>query len=231
MSALGRHLVWDLPTRVVHWLIALGVTFQWLSGKYELVPMAWHYLVGYVLLALLVFRIAWGFVGSDSARFARFVRGPAEIARYASRVAAALRAAPDDEAARHAHLHAGHNPIGAWSALALLASTLLQAISGLYASDDILAAGPFAGDASAATVAAMTAIHHANEWVLLALVVVHVAAVAWHARMLDEDLVRAMLDGRKLLAAEPALRFAPASRALALLALSIALVWLVVARA
>lgn len=230
MTALVRHPVWDAPTRIVHWLIALGVAFQWLSGKYELVPMAWHYLVGYALLALLGFRIAWGFAGSDSARFARFVRGPAAIARYTRRVAAAMRAAPDDEAARHAHLHAGHNPIGAWSAIALLAATLLQAISGLYASDDILAAGPLAGGASAATVGAMTAIHQWNEWLLLALVVVHVAAVAWHARVLDEDLVRAMLDGRKSLATDPALRFASPWRALALLALSIALVWLVVTR-
>ena len=230
MTAVDRHLVWDAPTRVVHWLIALGVAFQWLSGKYGLVSMTWHYRVGYALLALLVFRIAWGFAGSDSARFVRFVRGPAEIARYASRVAAALRAAPGDDVARHAHRHAGHNPIGAWSALALLASTLLQAISGLYASDDILAAGPLAGGASAATVGAMTAIHHWNEWVLIVLIGIHVTAVAWHARMLDEDLVRAMLDGRKSLAAAPALEFAPASRALALLALSIALVWLVVTR-
>jgi len=229
VSAIERHRVWDAPTRLVHWLLALGVVFQWLSGKYELVPMLWHYYVGYSLLALLVFRIMWGLAGSDTARFVRFVGGPAAALRYVSSVATAMRAGASD-GERRAHLHAGHNPIGAVSAIALLASTLLQAVSGLYASDDILDAGPLVAGASAATVGAMSAIHRTNEYALVVLVAVHVAAVAWHARRLDEDLVRAMIDGRKSLPAAPGLRFAPNSRALVLFALAAALVYLVVSR-
>lgn len=215
MSAPARYRVWDAPTRVVHWLLVLGFAFQYLSGELGLASMDWHAYVGYALLALLLFRIAWGFAGSDSARFARFVQGPRAAYAYARDVRAAGR-------------FPGHNPLGGLSTLVLLALLLLQAISGLYTSDDVLAAGPLADGASAAVVEAMGSIHRINQKILLGFVALHVIAVAWHALVPREDLVRAMFDGRKTLDADPALDFASWTRAALLFAGAAALVYAVV---
>lgn len=213
MSETARHRVWDAPTRIVHWLLAVGVAFQYLSGEFRLVPMQWHYAIGYTLLGLLLFRLAWGFVGSDSARFARFFHGPAAMARYARNMFS-----PSGQVERTA----GHNPLGAWSALAMLACLLVQSVTGLWTTDDILEQGPRVEGASAALVEAMSTIHRANQKLLLGLVVLHLVAVAWHAWLLRQDLVRAMFDGKKVLDADPALRFASWRRALAVAAIGAA---------
>lgn len=212
MSA-SRHRVWDVPVRVVHWAIVAGVALQYASGEFDLLSMRVHALVGYALLALVLFRIAWGFVGSDSARFGAFVRGPGAALAY-------LRTLRTSRAG-----HPGHNPLGAWSTLALLASLALQAVSGLWTSDDILEQGPRVDGASAALVDAMGSIHRINEKVLLGLVALHVVAVAWHALARREDLLRAMFDGRKTLEADPRLRFASHGRALAVGAFAALAVW------
>ena len=208
-----RHRVWDAPVRVVHWAIVAGVAVQYASGELGLFSMRVHAWVGYALLALVVFRIAWGFVGSDSARFARFVRGPRAAFAHLRAVHAA---------------HPGHNPLGAWSVLALLASLALQAISGLWTSDEILEQGPRVAGAGGALVDAMSTIHRVNQKVLLALVALHLVAVAWHAFVRREDLVRAMLDGRKTLDADPGLGFASWRRALAAAAFALLATWLLV---
>ncbi len=216
MSAVVRHRVWDVPTRVVHWALAVGVAFQWISGEYDLVPMQWHYVVGYALFVLVLFRIVWGFVGSESARFSSFVRGYGAVVRYARAVAEGPVA------------QAGHNPLGAWSVLALLASLLIQAVSGLWTSDDILEQGPLVAGASEPVVAWMSTIHRTNERVLLVLIVLHLGAVAWHAFARREDLVRAMVDGSKTLEHDPGLRFVPAWRAMVVFAACAAVVYAIV---
>ena len=204
MSGTTRHRVWDAPTRIVHWLLAIGVVLQYLGGEFKLMPMQWHYVIGYTLLGLLLFRLAWGFVGSDSARFARFFHPPAAMGRYALAMVS-----PSGRVERTP----GHNPLGAWSALAMIACLLVQSVSGLWTSDDILEQGPRVEGASTALVEAMSTIHRVSQKVLLGLVVLHLVAVAWHAWLLREDLVRAMFDGRKALDADPGLHFATWTRA------------------
>jgi cytochrome b len=213
MSATARHRVWDGPTRIVHWLLAIGVPFQYLSGELDLVPMRWHYVVGYALLGLVLFRVAWGFLGSDTARFARFFRPVGATLRYARSVVSP---------SGHVGRIAGHNPLGAWSAIAMLACLVVQSVTGLWTTDDILESGPRVNGAGAALVEAMSTIHRVNQKVLLGLVVLHLVAVAWHAWLLREDLVRAMLDGRKALDADPALRFVSWGRAAVVAALGAA---------
>ena len=220
MSAPLRHRVWDAPTRIVHWLLAIGVALQYLTGELKLLPMQWHYAIGYTLLGLLLFRLAWGFVGSDSARFANFFRGFGATLRYARSMVSP---------SGHPERIAGHNPLGAWSALAMIAGLVVQSVTGLWTTDDILEQGPRVEGASAALVEAMSTIHRINQKVLLGLVVLHLVAVLWHAWLLREDLVRAMFDGRKALDADPGLRFESWTRAAVVAAIAAATTYALVA--
>lgn len=216
---LREYRLWDLPTRLFHWSLVLLVLLQWLTGEYELLPMRWHYLGGYAILALLLFRLLWGFLGSQSSRFASFVRGPLAVLRYARTI---HHRAPENLA--------GHNPLGGWSVLALLACLLLQVVTGLFASDDVLVAGPFAASVSEDVSEFFTEVHEYNKIVLLALIGAHVLAVLWHLLGKRENLLAAMLTGRRALPEDPALRFAGVFRALVLFALSVAAVWALVTR-
>jgi cytochrome b len=211
-------IVWDLPTRLFHWILVALVAAQYASGEFGWLPMSWHYWLGYVTLALIVFRVLWGFAGSETSRFAGFVRGPRAVLRH---VADALRG-------RAEHVP-GHNPLGGWSVLAMLATLAVQATSGLFASDDISEEGPFAAQVSDATVAAMTRIHNLGRQALLVLITLHIAAVLLHWVIRNDNLVAPMLHGRARFAQVRALRFASSWRALLIFAISAAAVWALVA--
>jgi cytochrome b len=208
-----RYKVWDLPLRAFHWSLVLLVLLQWGTAQWEWLDMQWHTRFGYALLALLGFRLLWGFVGSDSARFANFLRGPRAVLAYAR---TAVR--------RSRWPGVGHNPLGAWSVVALLACLTLQAVSGLYTSDEILAEGPLVAHASSGWVEFMSDVHGINKNVLLGLIALHLAAVAWHALGKREELVSAMFSGRRRLPRDPGLRFAGVGRALVLLVVCAGLV-------
>ena len=209
--------VWDLPTRLFHWLLVLLVAVQYASGEFGWPSMAWHYRFGYATLALIAFRVLWGLAGSQTSRFSDFVRGPRAALHYA---AVLLRGGDTHRA--------GHNPLGGWSVVAMLASIALQATSGLFASDDISEDGPLVARASGALVSAMTRIHHWNRWVLVALVVLHLGAIGVHA-LRGANLVAPMLSGRARDAVGRPLRFAPTWLAALLFVLAAIAVWALVA--
>ena len=204
---MNRYRVWDAPTRWFHWLLVGLIAAQYLSGEFHLLPMRWHYWLGYATLALLLFRLAWGVVGSQTSRFANFVRGPAAVVGYFSKKTPSV----------------GHNPLGGWSVLVLLASSLLQAVSGLATSDDIDEFGPLCAHVSDAWVTRLTAVHAWNRYVLLALIGAHVIAVLVYWRAGD-NLIAPMLHGDKVLAADPQLRFVRGRRALIVATLCVAIV-------
>ncbi|MCU0804871.1 MAG: cytochrome b/b6 domain-containing protein [Burkholderiales bacterium] len=179
-------LVWDLPTRAFHWLLVALVVCSVVTGKVGGNAIAYHMVSGCAILALLLFRIAWGFVGGRHARFASFVRGPAAVLAYAQELLAGKPAA-----------HLGHNPLGGWSVLGMLAALALQAGTGLFVDDEIATQGPLNKYVSGATAALLTTIHRMNAKIVVALVALHVAAVVFHALARREDLVRPMLHGRK----------------------------------
>jgi cytochrome b len=211
-------LVWDLPTRLFHWLLAVLIALQYGSGEFGWPSMQWHYRFGYATLALLMFRVSWGVAGSQTSRFTDFVRGPRALWRY---VSALVRG---DEG--HG---AGHNPLGGWSVVLMLASIAVQAISGLFSSDDISEDGPLVARASAATVGLMTRIHLWNRYVLLVLVALHLTAIALYWVMRGNNLAGPMLHGRMRLNAGIAPQVESTWRALLLLVLAIAVVWGLVA--
>ena len=131
-SPLGlKARIWDLPTRLFHWVFAALIVFSFVTGKMG--QMEWHVLSGKTILALLLFRIAWGFAGGGYARFVEFVKGPGETIGYALGV---LRGT--------ARRYLGHNPLGGWSIVAMLVLVALQASTGLFATDDIYTDGPLA---------------------------------------------------------------------------------------
>ncbi len=210
--------LWDLPTRLFHWALVALIAAQFASGEFGLLPMNWHYLMGYATLALIVFRVLWGFAGSQTSRFGSFLRGPRAVLRY---IVESLRG-------RAAHAP-GHNPLGGWSVVLMLVVVAVQAISGLFTSDDISEEGPLVAHVSDATVALMTRIHHLDRYVLLLLIALHVGAVLLHWVIRNDNLVAPMLHGRARIERAPEPRFVSSWRALGLFALSAGAIWALVA--
>lgn len=214
-----RVRVWDLPTRLFHWLLVGCIVALFVTGYVGGAAMDWHARTGYAVLALLLFRIVWGFVGGHWSRFRSFVYAPRSVLAYVSG-----RAHPD-------HL-VGHNPLGAGSVFAMLLLLLAQVATGLVGDDEIAFTGPLNRFVSNARGLAATWYHRRiGQWLLVALVVLHLAAIAFYRLKKRDDLVRPMVSGDKQLARPaPSSRDDAASRMVAavLLALAAAAVtWLV----
>lgn len=178
--------VWDVPTRLFHWALVGLIVASWATAEFGSIGKFWHFMSGYALLALILFRLAWGVIGSRHARFADFLYAPGRIARYAASV---FKRAPS--------YYAGHNPLGGVSVLALLLLIGVQATSGLFTSDDFFAEGPLADTVSSAWRDTLSGWHHLLFDALVALIAVHVAAIAFYRLWKGEDLLGAMVNGRK----------------------------------
>jgi cytochrome b len=179
--------VWDLGVRFFHWALVTCVVTSFVTIKIGGNAMTYHVWSGYAILSLLLFRILWGFVGGTHARFATFVRGPGAVIAY-------LKGMFE----RHAQpAPPGHNPLGALSVLAMLLVLLFQAASGLFANDDIAFEGPLYKWAGKELSDRLTHWHHFNEKVIIALVILHLAAIAFYFFRHKDNLVRPMLTGVK----------------------------------
>ena len=184
-SALVR--VWDLPTRLFHWVLAACVVASVVSAKIGGNAMPWHFRIGYVVFALVAFRLIWGVVGGHWSRFASFVHAPATTLRYLRG-----RNHPDER------LDVGHSPLGALSVFGLLAILMLQVSTGLFADDDIANTGPLIRFVSGATSGLLTKWHKSfGQWLVLALVALHVAAILFYLLKKKQNLVRPMVTGDK----------------------------------
>ena len=206
--ALASVRVWDLPTRLFHWALALAVTGSVISAKIGGGAMVWHFRFGYLVLTLLAFRILWGLLGGRWSRFASFIYAPATLWRFLRG-----RAGPQER------LEVGHSPTGALSVFALLGLLLLQLGTGLVADDEIANLGPLNRYVSTDTALTATSWHKSwGQWLLLGLVALHLAAIAWYLLKKDSNLISPMLHGDKTLpAGTPASADGWRQRALALL--------------
>jgi cytochrome b len=173
--------IWDLPTRLFHWLLVMAVIGSFVSVKLGGNAMIWHGRFGYLVLALIFFRIIWGFVGTHHARFVHFIRSPNAVLTY-------LKNSVETP---------GHSPVGAISVLVLIGLFLIQALAGLFASDDIAFDGPLAKYVASSWVELLTSLHRWNEWVLLALVGVHIGAILYYKYAKRINLISAMITGDK----------------------------------
>jgi cytochrome b len=210
-----RTRVWDLPTRVFHWLLVACIVGSIVSVSIGGNATGWHFRFGYAIFALVLFRILWGFVGPRYARFSSFPPSPSAAIAY-------LRG--------NAPPRAGHNPLGAFSVYALLVALCVQVATGLFANDDIMWEGPLRNMVSNATSDLLTRAHRLNRFIVFALIIAHLGAIAYYALVKKEGLVKAMIDGdRDLdpLPAHPPAQDSPRVRttALAVLGVSVLLVW------
>jgi cytochrome b len=172
--------VWDLPLRIFHWLLALSVLASIVTGEIGGNLIDWHGRIGVLILGLLVFRIIWGFVGSTHARFASFFPTPAKIAAYLKGQWQGL----------------GHNPLGALSVLALLGVLVTLVGAGLFANDDIAFQGPLFSLVDKSLSDKLSGVHALAFNVLAVLLVLHIAAIIYYARIKKHNLVVPMLTGK-----------------------------------
>jgi cytochrome b len=205
-----RIKVWDLPTRLFHWLlfvtVAAALWTGWVGGSW----IEWHGRLGLAVIWLLAFRLVWGFLGSTYARFTQFAPTPGRVLAY-------LRGRWHGE---------GHNPLGALSVFALLLVLTWQAGSGLFSNDDIAFEGPLADLVSSSTSTWLSGLHRQGLWIILGLVALHVAAIAVYA-LRGKNLVKPMVLGWKD-TDDPALKSARGGKLWALLlalVVAVGVVW------
>jgi cytochrome b len=200
--------VWDLPVRLFHWSIVVLVLAAWLSQEFD--RMNLHMWIGYTILTLVLFRVVWGIIGSDTARFRRFLRSPVAAFRHLAHI---RRREPD--------LEIGHNAAGGWMVLVMLALLGVQAGTGLFSNDDANTEGPLMHLVGKGRSDWLSHIHSLNFTFIEIVIVLHVLAIVTYAVLKRQNLVRPMLTGTKIM--PPGLT-APrlANPALALLTLAVA---------
>ena len=185
---IGLHkvLVWDASTRLFHWLtvgLVIGCYVTW-----RMKWMDWHSWAGDALLALVLFRLLWAFFGSETARFSAFLASPRAAALYLARL---RRREPDRQI--------GHNPVGGWMVLLMLALLLVEALTGIYVANDVADEGPLTEIVPAVVANLITDLHSYFWDALLAATVLHVMAILLYAAVIRHDLVTPMITGWKTL--------------------------------
>lgn len=186
----GRVRVWDLPTRLFHWALTLCFVGLVATGTLGGSAMVFHFRFGYAVLALLLFRLVWGVVGGRWSRFSSFIAAPAAIWRYLS--------------GRQSEVAVGHSPLGGLAVLAMLLLLSLQVGTGLVSDDEIAFAGPLSAWMPNDWVSLATSYHaEVGKWLLMALVVLHLAAIIFYTRR-KQRLIGAMLHGDKVLSTSQA---------------------------
>jgi len=179
--------VWDAPTRLFHWALTVCVVAAVVTAQIGGAAMEWHFRLGYAILTLLMFRLIWGLVGGHWSRFSAFLYRPGQVLAY-------LKGQTEPQ---HG---VGHNPLGALSVFALLGFLALQLATGMFSDDEISATGPLASLVSSTWVSNATYYHaEIGKLILMALVTLHVLAIAMYFLRKRENLLRPMVTGDKTL--------------------------------
>jgi cytochrome b len=214
----ARWLVWDAPTRIMHWLLVVLIAACWWTGTTD--RLDYHLYSGYGVLWIVLLRLYWGVVGSSNARFVNFVRGPKTVAAYARTLH--KRVSPESQ---------GHNPLGAISVVFMLGTVLAVVGIGLFAVDvDGLYSGPLSGYVSFHTGRHLAHLHYKVFSWLLWLIGLHVVAVIFYHAYKGHNLVSPMITGSRISNASPgdALEVAPVWRLAVGAVLAAAIVWLII---
>ena len=206
--------VWDLPSRIAHWALALSILGSYGTAEYDWFSMQWHFYFGYAAITLVIFRVLWGFFGSEHARFRNFVHGPGAVWRYLKSLAG-----------KNTQETIGHSALGGWAVLRLLAATLAQGISGLFNNDDIEWFGPLSEKASSDLVDKMAWFHNNFSNLLLIVIGIHIIAALMYLLVKKQNLITPMITGVKRSVQGADAKQKPFWLALLLLALSAATLW------
>lgn len=178
--------IWDGPTRLFHWLLVISIGAQYITAEWLSDAMQWHFYIGYFTLGLVLFRLFWGVIGTTYAKFSSFIYPPRSIVEYCKTLPA-----------RNSKHYAGHNPAGGVVVVLLLVMIALQAISGLFMTDDVFLDGPYRYMASDKVLDIMSAIHNQLFWVIVGFVALHICAVLFYVLYKKQPLIRAMFSGKK----------------------------------
>jgi cytochrome b len=181
----NKKLIWDIPTRIFHWAIAITLGYSWYSMDVEY-NLDHHFLSGFIALGLILFRIIWGIVGSRYARYGSFVYKPSEFFAYLKGFFK-----------RDGGKYAGHNPMGALSVFALLIVILVQTGTGMFADDEYYYFAPLNDYVSGSTAGRITEFHGTNAKIMLGIVILHIVAILFYRLYKKEKLVLAMITGKK----------------------------------
>lgn len=174
--------VWDWPVRITHWSFVLLIPAMYFTAENH--EMGWHMRLGHLLLALLIFRIIWGFVGTRTARFSNFVKPPSAVLAY-------LRGNSDHKR------EIGHSPLAALAVLSLLGLMLTQVTLGLFAGDPFDGAtGPLNSLVGVTAADAITETHEVFFWVVVAMITLHLGAIAYYGAARAQNLIGAMVGGK-----------------------------------
>lgn len=201
--------VWDFPVRAFHWMMVILLGALWWSA--DVGEMSLHQVFAYLLMTLLAFRLVWGVIGSDTAKFTHFLRSPKAVIKYAK----------DKQKPQSL----GHNPLGGYMVILLLSLLAVQLVTGLFATDDIFTEGPFYSYVSSATASTLTWMHKQNFNLILGFAAMHVLAVVIYL-VKGENLITAMVTGYKRVQGElPQPKMARIWLALIVFVVLFAVVW------
>lgn len=216
----NKLLIWDLPLRIFHWSLVLTLGGLWFTSEQDNGYFEYHFLLGYIALGLVIFRLVWGFIGTKHSLFRNFVTSHTELRGYLQSTS---------------QTYAGHNPAGSLMVVFMLTTILAQAVSGLFLTDDIIYSAPYYGTVGEGLEQIFNLVHRNGFNVILAAIVLHIAAVLYYEMVKKQALVGAMMHGKKsakLISKDSAIK-----RSKLLMALFLALVvaafvyWLVVLNA
>ena len=177
--------IWDLPTRIFHWTLALLILYQLSTSLLGEGPSETHLYVGYVITTLVLFRISWGFYGGTTSKFINFLYAPSTVLNYLFKKNSQNRQ------------FFGHNPAGGYSVIFILASVAIQTITGMFCDDDIMLAGPLRSLVADDTTSIINQIHSINAWFLLGLITLHLVAITWHYFFKKDNIISPMVTGKK----------------------------------
>jgi len=210
-------LVWDIPVRLFHWLLVLCLFGQWFTAEVLEDAMDIHFYIGYFTLWLIIFRLIWGFVGTKYAKFSSFIAGPKAIFAYSKSVLT-----------KQHTFSIGHNSLGGLILPAVIILVGLQAISGLFTTDDIVYSGPYYATASYELQQYMQWLHHNIFYLLLAVIGLHLVAIGWYLVFLKHNLIGPMLNGKKAVAPKDGIEHSQLIKAILIMCLvAIFVYWLV----
>lgn len=204
--------IWDSPTRLFHWALVINLVAAWYTIENRMIEL--HEIAGHTLIALLVFRVCWGFVGSTTARFSHFIIHPISAIDYLMK---SLKL--------KAHHKIGHNPAGGWMVIVMMLVIAFQLVSGLFANDDLGFSGALSDNVSKELSDTITQLHGINFDLLIAIIWVHLVAVFFYVLVKKDNLIEAMVTGNKILPFNPTkrLRFVSVYVALAIFLISAAM--------
>lgn len=180
------HLIWDLPLRLWHWALVICLLGSWITAEAGFDWTTTHFYFGYTALGLVLFRLAWGILGTTHSRYRNFLVSPRKVIDYLQGTKSWSRTA-------------GHNPAGGWASLGIVLLIGTQAVCGLFISDDIFYAGPYNSVVSTSTADWLGAWHHRLFTLIQLVVAVHLVAVSWYTWGKKEYLIQAMWHGKKQL--------------------------------